>query len=202
MKNFSNSSNYKNARVYNNNGGQIPAGGYECVVKNVKYAKYDWGDRIEMAFDVTAGDFQNFFQDKFDADTSENNKWKGVFRLSVPKDDGSQEDGWTMNRFKTTMDHFEKSNDGYVWNWDESTLKGKSIGIIFRTRYTNINGRNISYSEACRTASIDDIRSGNFKVPDEYIDKSYDRSAVANDNAGSDDDFMSIDASKEEEIPF
>ena len=200
MKNLSNSANYKNARVYTGGSGQIPVGGYQCIVKGVKYVEYDWGDRIELAFEVTDGEYKDFFQKQFDENTSEDKKWKGVFRLNVPKDDGTQEDSWRQNRFKTVVSHFEESNPGYTWNWDENTLKGKKIGILFRNRFTNINGNDICYSEACYTETIENIASGNFKEPKDYKDKSY--GGGASTDSTSNDGFMDIQPGGEEEIPF
>lgn len=201
MKNFSNSKNYKNAQVYSGNGGQIPVGGYVCKIMDVKYATYDWGDRIEMAFDIDDGEYAGFFKKKYDADQSEDKKWKGVFRLNVPKDDGSEQDGWTMSKFKTTMDNFERSNSGFTWDWDESKLKGKKIGIIFRTRHTTINGRSVTFSEANRSAAVEDIESGNYKIPDDYYDNKY-QGESANSGSSNGDDFMGIDHGAPEEIPF
>ena len=34
--------------------------------------------------------------------------------------------------FKGFIKSVEESNPGYVWNWDESTLKGKKVGLILQ----------------------------------------------------------------------
>ena len=208
MKNFSNSENYKKAQTYSG-GGQIPLGGYKCIIKGVKEVSFDWGGRLEMAFDITHGEQKDFFKNQFDSNTSEDKKWKGVFRLNIPNDDGTEADGWTMSRFKTTMEHFEDSNDGYTWNWDENTLKGKVIGIIFRRHYTVIEGKDVCYHEAFRTAPISAIESGKFKIPDDFYDKRW-KEAHGNATAASvnraetdENDFMKIDTSTEaEELPW
>lgn len=206
MKNFSNSENYKNAQTYSGGSAQLPIGAYKCKVIGVKEVSFDWGSRLEIAFDVIAGEHKDFFKKQFDANTSEDKKWKGVLRLNVPKDDGTERDAWTMSRFKTTMQNFEDSNDGYTWNWDESTLKSKLIGIIIRRRYTVIDKKDVGFNEAFRTITIEDVENGNFAVPADYYDKNWKEAhgnATADQSGKSDNGFMKIDTStKEEEIPF
>ena len=206
MKNFSNSANYKNAQTYSGGSTQLPVGGYKCKVIGAKEASFDWGSRLEIAFDVIAGEHKDFYKKQFDANTSEDKKWKGVLRLNIPKDDGTEQDAWTMSKFMTTMQNFEDSNDGYVWNWDESTLKGKLIGIIIRKHYTVIEGKDVGFSEAFRTITIKNIEDGNFAAPADFYDKKW-KDAHGNttaDQAGkSDDEFMRIDTSTtQEKIPF
>lgn len=207
MKNLSNSENYKNAQTYSSSR-QLPIGGYKCKVIGAKEVGYDWGNRLEIAFDVTAGEHKGFFKDQFDANTSEDKKWKGVLRINCPKDDGTEQDSWTMRRFKTTMQNFEDSNDGYAWNWDEGTLKGKMVGIIFRKHYTVIDGKDVCFSEAAWTVTISDIEKANYKVPEDYYDNRWKEahgnttSAQVNNNT-DENNFMRIDTSTaDEEVPF
>ena len=35
----------------------------------------------------------------------------------------------------------EESNEGYEWNWDEKTLKGKKIGVLFGREQYMMNGQ-------------------------------------------------------------
>ncbi len=59
-------------------------------------------------------------------------KWKGVIRQFLPKDDGTDNDEWTKSSFKGLTTAFEHSNPGYTWNWEETSLVGKLVGILFR----------------------------------------------------------------------
>ena len=43
----------------------------------------------------------------------------------------TDKDGNTNPRFKGLINAVEKSNSGYSWRWEEMTLKGKTIGVVF-----------------------------------------------------------------------
>lgn len=163
MKQFK---SYETARVIGDSE-RLPEGGYVCQTKGIKYVEGTNGnsDRLVIAFDITEGDYKDFFKNKFEADASEDKKWKGTVNVFVPKDDGTEQDGWTANAFRTMTNAFEESNDGYVWNWDEKTLDKKIVGIAFGTTNSVIEGKEVSYTEARTFYPVEKIRSGNFKIP-------------------------------------
>ena len=113
---------------------RLPVGGYVLKILDVKYQENSWGDVILLSFDIEEGEYKGFFANNYRAQTQEDKKWKGTYRLRVPKDDGSEQDNWKMRRFKTVMLNFEDSNPGYRWNWEEWTLKGKFIGALFNNK--------------------------------------------------------------------
>lgn len=78
-------------------------------------------DVLVIAFDIAEGEQAGFYKRNYDSQTQEDKKWKGVYRLYCPKDDGTDQDNWTKRRFKTVMEAFESSNEKYHWNWDEKT---------------------------------------------------------------------------------
>ena len=110
---------------------KLPVGAYVCKVKEVRYESLDWGDKIVLAFDIHEGEYKDFFAKQFEANTSEDKKWKGKVNIFVPKDDGSEKDGYTKRSFAGWTDSFEKSNKGYSWDWDEKKWKNKLVGIVF-----------------------------------------------------------------------
>lgn len=180
---------------------KLPVGGYVTKIQNVRFMEGKNGnsDMIILAFDVIEGEHKDYFEKQFESQTAEDKKWKGTFTIYCPKDDGSEKDGWTKRSFKTIMEDIEASNPGYAWNWDENTLKGKEIGIIFGEVNDIIDGKGVKYNKAKKTASVDSIRKGNFKIPDPQ----YRNGAKINSGAeatGS-EEFMSIDGTQEE-IPF
>ena len=59
----------------------------------------------------------------------------------------------------------EKSNPGYHCDWNENALKGKMVGVLFRNREWEIDGKTGMTTEACTFVSVDDIRTNNFKTP-------------------------------------
>ena len=201
MKKFN---DYETTQSYSSSE-KLPAGGYVLKIANVRYEVGQNGnsDRIQLMFDIAEGEQKDFFRKQYDAQTSEDKKWKGTVAIYVPKDDGTEQDGWTKVRFKTVMENFESSNSGYKWNWDENSLKGKLIGGIFVDTYSVIDGREICYTSLApkNIRTIDCIRSGNYKMP-EPIKKNGATGNVSAANNNSGNDFMSIPKGAEEEIPF
>ena len=68
----------------------LPAGGYVCEIKSAKEEEFDWGSRLALAIDVVEGEYAGFFKKDFDGNDREDKKWRGIYRISIPKDDGSE----------------------------------------------------------------------------------------------------------------
>ena len=51
---------------------RLPVGAYECQIKNVQYVagENSNSDRIDILFDIAAGDFMDFYKKKYDSDVS------------------------------------------------------------------------------------------------------------------------------------
>ena len=197
MKKFN---DYETTQSYKGSGEKLPAGGYVLRIDNVRFEEGQNGnsDRIVLMFDVAEGDQKDFFRNQYDSQTSEDKKWKGTTQIYCPKDDGTEQDGWTKRRFKTIMETFEASNKDYVWNWDESSLKGKFIGGLFGEIGTVIDGKDITYVGFRYFETVENIRTNNFKVP-EFYSKS---GSVVKNTGSATNDFMSIPKDAKEEIPF
>lgn len=180
---------------------KLPAGAYVCKVMNVKYEEGQNGnsDYIKLQFDISEGDYKDFFLNQYNASTLEDKKFKGQATIYIPKDDGTERDGWTANNFATWTTGFESSNNGYHWDWDENKWKGLTIGIVFGETGTVIDGKEIVYTEARRGCSADFVREGKapkakFKAKNGYGNGS---SAPTSSN-----DFVSIPDTNLTEIPF
>lgn len=178
---------------------QLPPGAYVCRVMGVKYEtaqQADWSDRVIIQFDISEGEQRDFFRKQYDTDSNEDKKWKGVMRLYVPKDDGSENDKITKKIFAGWTDNFEKSNPGYTWDWDEQKWKNLYVGIVFGKTGTVINGKNITFTEPRFSVEIAKVRDGSapeaaFKAKNGWRDESQ----------GS-NDFMAVPDNVDEEIPF
>ena len=144
---------------------QLPVGGYVAKILNAEEVTYSWGSVLEIFFDILEGAYAGFFKKDFDAQQGEDKKWRGKYRLSVPKDDGSEKDGWTKRTFNNAIYCIEDGNPGYHWNWDESTLKGKTVGVLFRNEEWEYNGNTGWSTRACALACVGDIKDGKFKMP-------------------------------------
>lgn len=143
----------------------LPAGGYVAKILNAEEKRYTWGDVLLISFDITEGEHTGFFNADYQNNTNEDRKWRGTYRLPIPKDDGSEKDGWTKNAFNGAIWAVEESNPGYAWNWDEKTLKDKVVGVLFRNKEWEMNGNTGWTTECCKLESAQDIRSRKFKTP-------------------------------------
>lgn len=197
--------NFDKIQAYTGNT-QLPVGGYVFKITGVRYEEGENGnsDRIIVAFDVNEGEHKDFFKKKFDADTSEDKKWKGTTTLYVPKEDGSKEDEWTARKLKTFTNALEDSNSNYKWDWEESKWKGLLIGGTYGTVNTVINGKQVSYTAFSAAYSVEDIRKGNFKLPNvkNKNGASANNSVSTTDSSLASEGFMQIPEGVDEEIPF
>ena len=192
MRNLSNSENYKKAQAYTQQE-RLPIGGYVLKILNVEYKENDWGDQLILSYDVAEGDQKDFYKRNYQNQTTEDKKWKGTTRISVPKDDGTEQDEWKMRSFKSMVEAFEDSNQGYHWAWDENTLKDKLIGGVFNDKEWEMNGRTGFFTNCHHLTSVENIRTGNFKIPDATLLKTKGEPA--------DNNWMNVDGDQEE-LPF
>ena len=115
----------------------------------------------------------------------------------MPNDDGTEQDGWTKRKFKTFTDALEDSNPGYHFDWDESKFKGLIVGALFNEREYEKNdgsiGRALNFAQVI---SVDRVRSGNYKLPDDKLLKR------SSGGGTGDDGFMNIPDGVDDELPF
>jgi len=143
----------------------LPAGGYVAKILDAKVQSYDFGDMLVLSFDITEGPYSGFFKRDYNANPNEDKKWRGTFRLSIPKDDGTERDEWSKNSFNGFIYSIEDSNPGYTWDWNETMLKGKMIGVLFRNKEWEFRGDHGWTTECCSVDAVSVIREGKFKQP-------------------------------------
>ena len=150
---------------------KLPAGGYvaKCIgAKVVTYPGKDGNpgfEKLEVAVDIIEGEYANYYKSEYDGNTAEDRKWKGVCRLYVPTDDGSDKDELSKRRLKGMTQAFEDSNSGYHWDWNEGKLKGLKVGILVRDKEWSFNGKTGFSPEIVSFTSVEAIHEGKFKVP-------------------------------------
>lgn len=199
MKQFA---GYKETQSYKQRP-QLPIGGYILEIKAVEAVDKtgkpsDDPTQLIFRFDIAEGPFKNFYMNDYKTQSQEDKKWKGNYRIWVPKEDGSEQDDWTKRKFKTVMETFEDCNDGYRWDWDEKKLKGLRIGGVFNQKEYSFNGRNGFFTQCKRFESIEAIENGTFKQPGtDYLDNGR-NTAPADDS----DDFMGVPDDIAERLPF
>lgn len=149
---------------------QLPVGAYICTIlkaeeKVYSSSKGEW-HKLEISFDISEGENKDFYAADYRAQTGEDKRWKGVIRLNVPNDDGTEQDNWSKRSFKTNMEAIEDSNSGYHWDWNEAQLKNKTVGIVFRSEEWEFNGKHGWRTAAYKLIPTADVKSGNYKLPD------------------------------------
>lgn len=199
MKKFS---GYEETKVFTGEG-RLPKGGYIVRILKVEEVVYSWGSVLKMDFDIAEGEYKNFYQRNFDDQEQEQKKWKGSYRLPIPRDDGSQQDGWTKSRFKATMEAFEQSNAGFRWNWDEKQLMGKLVGGLFNEKEWEMNERTGWYTQCKKLVAVKEIKEGTYRLPkDEPLAKKSEQSMFSASETNN-DGFMHIsDDADDEGLPF
>lgn len=143
---------------------RLPAGGYVCHILDAKEEVYGWGSVLVISFDIKEGQYKKFYKEQYDKQKSDK-KWKGTYRLNCPKDNGDEKDERTKRNFKTFMHHIEKSNPGYKWDWDESTLKGKDFGGIFGEKEYEIEGNTGFFTTLRYTTDTESVKTAIIPKP-------------------------------------
>ena len=167
---------------------KLTPGGYVCRYTNVE----DKPDKeyLYMEFDIAEGEFKDYYKQM-----NENLKfWGGrLFRSYKEK---------AQPMFKRMCSAVTKSNPGFLFdgntNADEKTLVGKLVGIVLgEEEYVGNDGSVKTRLYVYTEKSVDDIRSGNYKVP--ALKKLADASPTASTTA--DTGFMNV-SDGAEEVPF
>lgn len=176
---------------------QLPRGGYVCKIVGAKIENGNYGQTVKIAYDIAEGEYTEFFKKQFDSNPNEDKKWPGVYLLNVPTDDGSQQDGWTKRKFRTFTDALEDSNNGYHFDWDEQKFVGKLIGFVFNYReWTDRDGNSHMSPNPAKSATVDAIRNGKYKVPDDKVKNPSASSSFKPDDHGF------VPAGNDASIPF
>ena len=142
----------------------LALGGHVCVIKGVEEAKSKAGkDMLKVALDIAEGDPQaGYYADKFANDDRDNKKWPCIAYIVTEDKDGNC--SRNLASFVTSV---EESNPGFTWNWDERSVAGKMVGMVFgEEEYTANDGTIKTRLTLPRIKSVQDIRDGRYKVPE------------------------------------
>lgn len=154
-------------------GAQIEPGGYELKIINAKVEQFTNCEILKVAFDIINHEkYAGFYSTRFKSAKAQNPdaKWGGVFDVFIPKDDGTENDGYTKQAFKRFITSVERSNDGYAWDWNELSLKGKMFGGVFGREQFESKEGDLKFATKCRfPRSIESIRTGDYKIPDDKM---------------------------------
>ena len=152
----------------------LPAGVYVGKILGAKCEQQEIAgrqiDRLVLQLDVTEGEYKDHYQKLYEASKGGmfTPKYKGIYRLNIPQK-GDQYEQMNKRILQGAAWALEQSNSGYKWDWDESKLKGLSVGFSVREADYLIedNGelRTGTTTEICRLESVSDVREGKAKTP-------------------------------------
>lgn len=150
---------------------ELPVGGYVCkIMKAEEKQNKTSGSRLDIYIDIAEGDYRGFYAAAYKSDTREDRKWRGIFRLNIPKEDGSDNDEYAIRGFNNFIGCVEESNPGYRWDWNEATLKYKLVCLVFRREeYQKQNGDYGWSVKPFKAITLEDCRAEKFG---KYDDKS------------------------------
>ena len=158
---------YETTKAY---GDQVlPKGGYVLKIMGAEICNNKVGQYVKIGVDIAEGEYKDYFANDYKNQQSEDKKWRGNYLLNVPKDDGSEKDGWTKRKFKTVIEAIEESNPGYHFDWDEKKFKGKLIGGLFNEREYEANGAVKRATNLAQLCSVEKIRKGTYQLPDDKL---------------------------------
>ena len=106
----------------------LPIGAYECKIINAveNHNEESGKTTLKVMVDIASGEFKDYFRKMYENDTRIDRKWNNnaVKYLSYTGDN--------VAFFKGFIKTIENSNIGYVWDWDETKLKGKKVCGVFQ----------------------------------------------------------------------
>jgi len=112
---------------------------------------------LVLCLDMTGGQFDGNYKKMFEylKKNNSNAKWPCVYRRCT--------DGGQLQYFKGDIDCIERSNTGYKFNFDESTLVGKVVGCVFGEKEINADRKTIL--EPRYLCDVEKAKSGEIKPP-------------------------------------
>ncbi len=151
----------------------LPAGGYVCRIINVKVESTPKGAvYIKFRIDVSEGEHAGYFQRRFaaDKDSQYGQKWKGVYKIFLPKNDGDNDKYMNaVARYKGQVNMLARSNGipepNIEMGYDPDIFKGCTIGILFREASYQGN----RFTEPAFLIEPQKIRSGDFEIPEPRV---------------------------------
>ena len=153
---------WETAQAYTGEGQALAPGGHivRIIGMRQEMSKLSNKPMLTITFDIQEGsEYDGFYKRlhetkrKFDV----NAKWSGVIRYMLYAKDGVSTNGF----FKGFIGALEESNPGFKWNWDERSVSGKMVGMVFgEEEYSKTDGTIGTSVKAQMARSVQAIRDG------------------------------------------
>ena len=148
----------------------LPIGAYECVIMDarVNHNEQSGKDTFKVSVDIASGEFKDYFRKMYENDTRIDRKWNNnAIRYLAYKGDN-------VAFFKGFIKTIENSNIGYVWDWDETKLKGKKVcGVFQYEEYEKQDGTKGIKVRLSKFRSLDKLKDIEVSDSVKMLDGSY-----------------------------
>lgn len=162
-------------------------------------------ERLVFQLDVAEGEFKDHYKNIYEASKGGMYpaKFKGIFRVTIPQA-GDQYEAMNKRILQGVAWALEDSNSGYKWDFDETKLKGLSIGFSVRDADYLVEDsdgiRKVTSTEICRFESVKEVKAGTVKPPKKRELKEAQKQKLDQYNASTHADYAEVEA--DEELPF
>ena len=129
---------------------KLPAGVYDCYITLAQEQKSQSGmQKLVLWLDIASGEYANFFA---------NSQYKPMYHQST--------EGDSTPFFVGLISDIEKSNEGYIWDWEPSSLINKRCAAVFSDEeYIDKNGQLRISTKPSAIRSLADMRENKLHVP-------------------------------------
>lgn len=131
---------------------RLPAGGY--VIRITEATDEPSKEYLRITYDIAEGPEAGRYKNE-----EPDNAYRHQFIRSYKEK--------ALGMFKAFTNALEESNKGYKWDWKESTLPGKILGVVIGYEEYEANDGNIKERQRIASCiSADRVRQGDFKIPE------------------------------------
>jgi hypothetical protein len=142
-------------------GNRIPAGWYPAALLGVTQGQTQSGSQyLDFAFDIIDGEYTRYYAKDYNAQTPYDGvkKWRGNVRYFLSEK--------AIGMLKGAMKAVEESNPGYQWDWDETKIKGKKVGVGIREEEYEANDGSVkTTTRPFAMAAIQRVITGEMTEP-------------------------------------
>lgn len=133
----------------------FPAGVYECVIVNAceNYNEESGKTTLKVMVDVAAGDYAGYFKEMYEKNTNADRRWNNNSTKYLSLEEQN------LSYLKGFITSVENSNPGYIWDWDETKLRGKKICCVYQwEQYQTQDGKIGVSAKLSKFRSLDKMK--------------------------------------------
>lgn len=154
---------YDEAQSYTGDFEALKLGGHICKILKAKEGTTQNGNSyLDIFFDIEEGEQAGYYSRRYEEMNKNGQaKWQGVYRQFTGVN--------STPYFKGMIENIEKSNPGYKFDFNETTLINKIFGGVFgREQYLNQQGEK-KFAIKCRAIrSVEAVRNG-VEIPEDKL---------------------------------